>query len=200
MIVGIWLVALLGSFAPIHAPASDSRKEFIDSWQGSRVAVTRTLYTVVYDERGKLSRVSRGKRDGLTVVTPEGVFFRFQPRGSEEQVSGRNPQEVFDKIRGIYGRAGALDVLPFKRIEPSVLTQYEPGVELVVRSVEIERDRVRLVLANEASTETTEKQIATTLTVQWLGNLSEALSERPEIERLMGQFIVTARAGDIAMR
>lgn len=192
MTLAVWLVTLLVPFASITSPARDSRKEFIDSWQGSRVVLTRTLYTVVYDEHGKLSKIYRGKRDGLTVIAPAGMFFRFQPRGSEENVTGRNPQEVFDRMRGVYGRAGALDVLPFKRIEPSVLTQYERGVALVVRLVEIERDRVRMVLANEDSTDSAEKQVATTLTVQWPADLSEVLSERPEIERLIGQFIVAA--------
>ncbi len=189
MTLAVSLVALLASFTSIAGPARDSRKDFIDSWQGSRVVVTRTLYTVVYDERGKLSKMYRGKREGLTVITPDAVFFRFQPRGSEENVTGRNPQEVFDRMRGFYGRAGALDVLPFKRIEPTVLTQYEPGVALVVRSVEIERDRVRVVLAGDPSADDGEKQVATTLTVQWPATLSAALSERPEIERLIGQFI-----------
>ncbi len=192
MALAVWLVTALVSSASVAAPAPDSRKEFAGSWQGSRVVLTRTLYTVVYDERGKLSRVYRGRRDGLTVVTPEGVFFRFQPRGSEENVTGRNPQEVFDRMRGIYGRAGSLDVLPFKRIEPSLLTQYQPGVTLVVRLVEFERDRVRMVLADEGATDGDGKQVATTLTVQWPADLTEALSERAEIERLIAQFFVAA--------
>ncbi len=117
------------------------------------------------------------------------MFFRFQPRGSEANVTGRDPQEVFDKMRGIYGKAGALDVLPFKSIDPSVLARYEPGVALVVASVQIERDRVRMVLANGAASDSVERQLATTLTVQWPAALSESLFERPEIERLIGQFV-----------
>ncbi len=186
--LAIWLVSL----GPLANPP-DARRDFVDTWQGSRVVLARPLYTVVYDEHGKLSRIYHGKRDGITVVAPAGVFFRFQPRGSDAKVTGRDPQEVFDRMRGIYGRAGALDVLPFKRIEPSVLAQYEPGVSLVVRSVEVERDSVRMVLANEQSADEGEQQLATTLTVQWPATLSRALAERPEIERMIAQFIVPAR-------
>ncbi len=183
-----WLV----SCSLLATPAENPRRSFVEGWQGARVIVTRPLYTVVYNEHGRLGRISRGERDGLTVVSTAGVFFRFELAGEEHSVTGRDPQEVFDRMRSMFGKAGVLDILPYQRIEPTVLTRYEPGVELLVRSVEIGRDRVRMVLASQAAPDSSERELATTLTIQWVTDLSESLGERPEIERLIGQFVVPA--------
>ena len=82
-----------------------ARKSFVASWQGKRVAVKRTMYTLVYNERGKLGKTYHAKREGLTVVTPSsGIYCRFDGRDSEGDIVGREPQEVIDQITTTYRR------------------------------------------------------------------------------------------------
>lgn len=184
------LAASLGS-----ATAADNpRKAFVESWQGRRVVVKRTLYTLVYNEHGRLGKTFRDKREGLTVATPAaGTYFQFDGPDPEEAVSGRDPQQVMDGVSGRYRTAYTLDIGSFQRIEPLMLARYEPGVELVVKSVRIERDRVRLLLAQDAAeTDAAAGQLATTLTVRWPVDLSRNLVERPGIESVIGQFVAVA--------
>ena len=52
------------------ASAESPQQAFVKSWEGRTVVVRNTLYTLVYNERGKLGNAENGKRDGLTVATP----------------------------------------------------------------------------------------------------------------------------------
>ncbi len=168
--------------------ASDSRKAFTESWRGARVVVQRPLYTLVYDEHGHLGRTYRGKREGLTVVAPKGMFFRFDGRDSEPDLVGSDPQHIMDRIAGLYRRSKLLDEGSFERIEASGLVRHQPGVVMVVRDVRVERSRVRLLLA-DAPAGGRDGQIATTLTVDWPLDLSPEFTERADIEALIGQFL-----------
>jgi hypothetical protein len=166
-----------------------ARKSFLASWQGKRVAVKRTMYTLVFNERGKLGKTYRAKREGLTVVTPSsGTYCRFDGRDSEGDIVGREPQEVVDQISTTYRRPLSLDIGFYLRVEPLLIAQYQPGGELVVTDVRIERDRVRLSFGSVAS-DSPVGELATALTVQWPTNLSAALTERPLIEGLIRQFV-----------
>jgi hypothetical protein len=55
---------------------------------------------------------------------------------------------------------------------------------LYLKKVQIERDRVRLMLHNQAGEE------ATTLTVKWPVPLSKALTESAVIERVLDTFLI----------
>ena len=65
-----------------------------------------------------------------------------------------------------------------------LLVRYEPGVVLFVKKVQIERDRVRLMLHNQAGEE------ATTLTVKWPVPLSKDLTESAVIESILDKFLI----------
>jgi hypothetical protein len=65
-------------------------------------------------------------------------------------------------------------------------------VELVVKTVRVEFDRVRLFLVKTASDSEGPETVATTLTIKWPVPLSPALSERPNIEDVIRQFVAVA--------
>lgn len=181
------LAILVAASVCATGAAGDSRREFVESWQGTRVVVQQPLYTLVYNETGRLGKTYRDKREGLTVVTPwAGTFFQFDGRDSEANITSRDPQQLMALITDRYRRAHSLDIGSFQRIEPIVVSRFEPGVELVVSGVRIEQNRVRLLLAD---TEGTAGQSATALTIQWPVDLSRSFTERPEVERLIAQFL-----------
>ena len=187
------LVILFGALLSIPASANQGRKSFVEDWQGKRVGIKRTLFTLVYDEHGRLGKISRSRREGLTVVTPSsGVFLRFDGRDSEEDIVSSDPEQMIDQINVTYRRTSSLDVGFFQRIEPSVVARYEPGGMLMVKQVRIDRDRVRLVFAKSADDEAANAdEVATELTIQWPIALSSGLAERPQIEALIRQFVYT---------
>ncbi len=181
------LAALLATSICTVAPADD-RDRFIQHWERSHVVVQRTLYSLVYNERGRLGNTYRNRQEGLTVVTPPaGMFFRFDGRDSEGDITGRDPQQLMDAVTARYRRSYSLDVGSFDRIQPLVLARYDAGVELVVTKVRIEQNRVRLFLAQTGGEG--EGEAATTLTVQWPSSLSRSFTERAEVERLIGLFL-----------
>ncbi len=187
----ISILVLLASFGPF-GPADDARNAFIKQWQGRRVVVRQTLYSLVYNEHGRLGRVYRDKHEGLTVVTPPaGMFFRFDGRDSEKDITARDAQQVIDVIGEKYRRSLVLDdVGSFGRIEPQLIARYDAGVELFVAGVRFEPDRVRLLLAAaEHAADGAAAPEATSLTVQWPMDLSRTFTERAEIERLIGLFL-----------
>ena len=85
-------------------------------------------------------------------------------------------------------RSDALDVRDYQKVQPVVLTRYEVGVELIVSSIRIERDTLRVFL-NRAGTVQDGGDPATALTVKWPTPLSKALDERDAIESLLRQFV-----------
>jgi hypothetical protein len=181
------LAVLLATSICTVAPADD-RDRFIQRWERSHVVVQRTLYSLVYNERGRLGNTYRSRHEGLTVVIPPAnTLFRFDGRDSEGDITGRDPQQVMDAITARYRRSYSLDVGSFARIEPLVLARYDAGVELVVTKVRIEQTRVRLFLAETGGDDKGEP--ATTLTVQWPAGLSRSFTERAEVERLIGFFL-----------
>jgi len=184
------LVCLVAALLGVTAHARQPRREFVDSWRGRRVEIKRTLITLVYHERGRLGRIYRNKRDGLTVVTPSaGAYFQFDGRDSEQDIIARDPQQVVERIGGAYQRDEPVETGFYQRIDPQLIERYEPGGALVVRDVRIDRDRVRLSFENPA-TDSPAGQIATWLTVQWPKDLSVALTEAPLIDALIRQYVV----------
>jgi hypothetical protein len=180
------VLLLLVSASAIRA-AENPAAAFRRDWQGRRVTVQRTLLTLVYDERSRLSTVARSKRDGLVVATPsKGSFYLFTGRREVDDISHTDPDRLFATVKANYRKDRNLDDGYVQIVNPLHLVQYVKGMELVVRRVDIERSAVRLVLFKPDSTE----EIATSITVAWPTPLSSDLQERGEIERLVGQFVV----------
>src|SRR5438270_14069536 len=76
------LAAVAIAFSATGAGAVDNpRQLFTKTWEGRTVALKRTLYTLVYNERGRFGATRRNRRDGLVVVTPfSGTYFQFDGR------------------------------------------------------------------------------------------------------------------------
>lgn len=176
------------------AAADNPQKTFAKTWEGKSVVVKQTLFTLVYNERGRLGKTAKGKRDGLTVVTPSvGTYFQFDGRDSENDITDRDPQRVFDTVGTTYLRAYNLDIGTYQKVEPLLLTRYERGVELIVRTVRVEENVVRVVFDDAAAAG--KGEVATTLTVKWPVPLSSAFTERSLVEILIRQFVDFKPAG-----
>jgi hypothetical protein len=183
------LGVLLAMSVGVAAAADQPRKAFVDAWRGRRVEVKRTLYTLVYNERGRFGKVYHDKREGLLVVTPSaGSYLQFDGRDAEADISGRDPQQIVDRIGEVYRRSEALEIGFYLRIEPVLVSTYPPGGTLIVRDVAVERNRVRLTFASVAADAPAE-QVATGLMIQWPTDFSANFTERPLVESLIGQVV-----------
>jgi hypothetical protein len=170
--------------------ANNPKEDFAASWEGQAVVLKQRLHTLAYKERGRFGSAT-DKRDGLFVVTPfNGTYYQFDGRQSKDDLRGADPQRVADGIFAAYA-GDALDVRQYAKVEPILLTIYEPGVELVVSSVRIDRDRVRLVFADPRAPETIP---ATSFMIQWPAPFSRTFSERPAIETIIRQYIQPRRS------
>jgi len=183
------IAALVASSVAVLAAADQPRKAFSDTWRGRRVELRRTLFTLVYNERGKLGRVYHDRREGLVVATPSaGSYLQFDGRDSEQDIVGRDPQQVIDRIGLQYRRQESLEIGFYLRIEPVIVVRYEAGGSLVVKDVQVDRNRVRLSFASRAP-DAPADQAATALTVQWPTDFSVAFTERPLVEDVIRQFV-----------
>jgi hypothetical protein len=188
MRIFIAAVAVLVMSSPVVS-GPDARKAFAESWRGKRVELRKTLYTLVYNERGKLGKVYHDKREGLVVATPSaGTYFQFDGRDSELDIVGRDPQQIIDRIGEVYRRSETLEIGFYLRIEPLLVVTYQPRGLLVVKDVSVERNRVRVSFTT-AAPDAPPDQLATALTIQWPTDFSTALTERSSIEGLIRQFV-----------
>jgi len=185
-VASLLLVVCAGVVTSAGAEQSN-KKAFLNTWEDRGVALKRTLYSVVYDERRRFLPVTKqqGKVAGLTVATPSDIYYQFEARrDTEDDIVGRDPNAIVTALRAQYRRSTHVEIGNVKDVEPVVLVRYEPGVVLFVRKVQIERDRVRLMLHNQAGEE------ATTLTVKWPVPLSKDLTESAIIERVLDKFLL----------
>jgi hypothetical protein len=170
------------------AAAETSRDQFLKAWEGKTIVVKQTLYTLVYNERGRLGKTYRNKRSGLIVVTPfSGSYLQFDGRQSQDDIIDQNPDRLVDTIKTTY-QSDALDVRQYQKVEPIVMARYEIGSELLVGPIRIDGNIVRLSLIDPRSVDD-DGQPATELTVKWPTPLSKSLSERQAIEGLIAQFV-----------
>ena len=178
-------VLVMASTIATLSAASDPTEEFATSWKGQTVILKQRLYTLAYTERGRLGKAT-DKRDGLFVVTPfNGTYYQFDGRQSKDDIRDADPQRLADAIRTMYA-ADSLDVRQYSKVEPILVTIYEPGVELVVSTVRVDRDRLRVFFSDPRATEST---AVTSFLVQWPTPFSHSFSERPAIETIIRQYI-----------
>jgi hypothetical protein len=180
---------IVAASASVLRAADPSRKAFVESWRGRRVEIKRTLFTLVFNERGKLGKVYHDKREGLVVVTPSsGACLQFDGRDGEPDIAATDVQQVVDRIGESYRRQQALDIGFYLRIEPLLVVRYEARGTLVVKDALVERSRVRVLFASLAP-DVPPDEIATALTVQWPTDFSPAFTERPLVEGLIRQYV-----------
>ena len=122
-------VLVMASTIATLSAASNPKEDFAATWEGQTVVLKHRLHTLAYRERGRLGK-SSDKRDGLFVVTPfEGTYYQFDGRQSKEDIRSADPQSLAASIRTMY-LSDALDVRDYQKVEPLLVTIYEPGVEL----------------------------------------------------------------------
>jgi hypothetical protein len=183
------LLIMVSTIATLSA-ASNPKEDFAASWEGHTVVLKQRLYTLAYRERGLFGNGS-DKRDGLFVVTPfKGTYYQFDGRQSQDDIRAADPERLTDTIRTTYAR-DVMDVREYSKVEPIVITAYEPGVELIVSAVRVDRDRLRLFFTDPRTTDST---TATSFMIQWPTPFSRSFSERQAVETIIRQY-VQPRAG-----
>ena len=168
------------------------KKAFLSEWEERTVVVRQTLYSIVFDERSRILPILKreGRVSGLTVATPSEMYYRFDARrGSEEDIIERDPNRIVSALRKQYYRSEYLDIGSSQDVEAVLLVRYEPGVELLVRRVQIERNLVRLWLHKDRKSD-----LATTVTVQWPAPLSKSLTEAALLDDVLTRFVAKTPA------
>ncbi len=166
--------------------AGDALSDFTQTWHGRRVLVRSPLYSVLYDEVGRLGMHYRGKLAGLTVVTHAGQHYEFDGPGSDEDIAETTPHEVMNQMSARFHRSSHLELSSVKTITPRVLRQFDPGVALIVDSVKVERNRIRFEFIQSGGEK---DEFATSLTIEWPAPLSKEFREREAIEGMLRRFV-----------
>lgn len=173
---------------PVLVSSETPHEAFTKAWKGRSVVVKQPLHSLVFNERGRLGMTKNGQREGLTVITPhEGTYFQFDGRQGRDHIAGKDLQAVLQRVTELY-RGDPLDVAAFQRVEPLLVTRYDPGVELVVKTVRFEPDRVKIEFVQLTSPDGAENPV-TSITVKWPAPISKTLSERTLIEGTMRGFV-----------
>ena len=178
--------ALFFTCAVTGASAGDAVSDFARAWDGRRVVVKSALYSVLYDEVGRMGKHYTGKLAGLTVATHAGQHYEFDGPGTDEDIAEATPNRVMDQMSARFYRSSHLELNNVKAITPRVLKQFDPGVVLIVESVKIERNRIRLEFSQSSNEKT---GFATSLIVEWPAPLSKQFHERPGIESMIRRFV-----------
>lgn len=172
--------------ATVTLAAESPQQAFARRWQGKSVVVKQTLYTLVYNERGKLGNTRNNRRDGLTVITPsDGVYYQFDGRQGRDDVKQRDAARILAAVNTEY-EPDSLDVRSYRKVEPIVMNRYDPGVELTIGRVLIDKDIVRVAFVQGPAVG---EDPLTWLTVKWPVPLSKSLSEADNLEGLIRQFV-----------
>ena len=179
--LALWLAL---ASAPVTLAADNPRQTFVKGWEGRAVTVKTTLYSLIYNERGKLGTSRSGLREGLVVVTPsQGAYFQFDGRQGRAEVRQGDLQKFVAAVNTAY-QPDDLDVRNYRKLEAVAINRYDPGVELLVIAVRVESDQVRVEFAADASGEA-----VTAIRVKWPVPLSKAFSERALVEGVIQQFV-----------
>jgi hypothetical protein len=177
------------SAASAVVSAAGALNAFTRAWDGRRVVVRSPLYSVLYDEVGRLGKHYPGKLAGLTVATHAGQHYEFDGPGSDEDIAAATPHEVMNQMSARFHRSSHLELSSVKTITPRVLRQFDPGVTLIVDSVRVERNRIRFEFVQSGDGD---DGFATSLTIEWPAPLSKELREREAIEAMLRRFVEPA--------
>jgi hypothetical protein len=118
------------------------------------------------------------------------MYFQFDGRQGQDDIVGRDAQHIVDAVAVAY-RGNTLDVRSYRKVEPLLIARYDAGVELVVRSVRMERDTVRLSLVQIAGPDSADAPV-TSLTIN--GVPLPGPSERDVVEKLIRPFLDVKQA------
>jgi hypothetical protein len=179
---------LLASAFVVAATSSPSaenpREAFVRAWEGRAVTVQAPIYTLVFNERGKLGKTTYGRREGLTIATASGAaYLQFDGRQGRETVVQQDPRQMLAAVNTAYD-PDVLDVRAYRRLEALRVSRYDPGARLAVTAVRFARDEVHVELAAAGRPDT-----VTRLRVKWPTLLSPAFEEREAIEGVIQHFV-----------
>jgi len=183
----VWLLLVFAGMAATATAGDNPQQAFARSWEGQTVVLKQILYTLVYNERGRLGTTHSARRDGLTVVSPTaGLYFQFDGRQGKDDVVAKQPQRIIDAVNAAYEK-DALEVRSYRKVEPLMINRYAVGFELTVGRVRVDRDTVRLAFVQ--ATPDGSDDPATALTIKWSAPFSKSFSERHAVEALIRQFV-----------
>lgn len=176
------VLALVSTAATLAAETP--QQTFAKAWQGRTVTVKATLYSLIYNERGKLGTTRSGLREGLVVATPsQGAYFQFDGRQGRPEVMQRKLDRFVVAVNTAY-QPDALDVRSYRKLEAVAINRYDPGVELVVSGVRVGVDQVTFEFAAAIGDEA-----VTAVKVKWPVPLSKVFTERPLVLEALEQFV-----------
>ena len=177
-------VLLAVAATSVALEAGTPQQAFVKGWVGRAVTVKAPLYTLVYNERGKLGTTRHGLVEGVTVATASGAaYLRFDGRQGRDEVVQQDPRQFVAAVNSAYD-ADVLDVRSYRKLEALKIRRYDPGFELRVLDVRVDRDLVRFEFANPGGTEP-----VTGITIRWPAPLSKSFEEREAIETVIRQFV-----------
>lgn len=178
----LFLLAFAAAGATLEGDDSP-QQAFVKVWQGRTVTVRAPLYSLIYNERGKLGTSRSGLHEGLIVATPaQGAYFQFDGRQGRHEVVQTDLQRFVAVVNKAY-EPDSLDVRSYRKLEAVAINRYDPGVELIVTGVRVEPDEVRFQFAR------LDAQEVTGIRVKWPVPLSKVFSERPLVEGLVRRFV-----------
>jgi hypothetical protein len=179
----IVLLVALASVATTVA-AQSAQRDFVKAWRGQFVVLKTPLYSLVFNERGKLGNTRRNLREGLLVVTPAGDgYFQFDGRQGRNSVKDSDPERLVGTINREYV-GDSLDVRSYRKVEPLVINRFDPGVELEVSAARVDGDEITLEFVQPGG-----KEVMTSLRIKWPVPLSPSFTEREPVEKLISQFV-----------
>jgi hypothetical protein len=185
-----WL-ATVACLALLSFPltAADSPQQiFARSWEGKSIVLKQALYTLVYNERGKLGNTRNGRREGLMVATPSsGAYLQFDGRQGKDDVVDKQPQRIFELVNAAY-QPDNLDVRAYRKIEPVVIHRYSAGAELIVSRVRVDRESVRVSFVQVPTADPNDDP-ASSLTIKWPVPFNKTFSESVLVDDLIRQFV-----------
>jgi len=174
---------ILAAATATRAAADTPQQTFAKAWQGRAVTLKATLYSLIYNERGKLGTTRNGLREGLVVATPsKGAYLQFDGRQGRGEIARTTVQGFVAAVNAEY-EGDQLDVRQYRKLEAVAINRYDPGVELTVAAVRIEPDQVRFELSVPAG------DTVTAIRIKWPIPLSKSFTERTLVEQLLQQFV-----------
>jgi hypothetical protein len=180
LIVGLIVLGCLGATVEADSP----QRAFAKAWTGRPVVLKRVLYSLIYNERGKLGTTRSGQREGLLVTTPlRGDYFQFDGRQARDTVVANNPDLLVKAVFTEY-EPDALEVRSYRKLDPLAVHRFEPGVELIVSDVRVDRDEVKFEFVQPGG-----KDKLTSLRIKWPLPLSPAFEERSPLEDVLRRFV-----------
>jgi hypothetical protein len=186
VVTGMTCAAVL----PLRIAAAENTPQqiFARGWEGKSIVLKQVLYTLVYNERGKLGNTRNGRREGLMVATPSsGAYLQFDGRQGKDAVVEKQPQQMFEAVNAAY-MPDNLDVRSYRKVEAVVVHRYSVGTELFVSRLRVDRDSVRVAFVQLPTADPNDDP-ATSLTIKWPVPFNKTFSESALVDDLIRQFV-----------